>query len=67
VLASTTTTFTVDDEGDSSSLEVTVILGSMLTGLLADDELELLRDSGDGDELELEEQFSSNFSTVGGK
>ncbi len=67
MLASTTTTFTVDDEGDSSSLEVTVILGSMLTGLLADDELELLRDSGDGDELELEEQFSSNFSTVGGK
>jgi hypothetical protein len=67
VLASTTTTFAVDDEGDSSSLEVTVILGSTLTGLLADDELELLRDSGDGDELELEEQFSSNFSTVGGK
>ncbi len=66
MLASTTTT-AVDDEGDSSSLEVTVVLGSTLTGLLAGDELELLRDSGDGDELELDEQFSSNFSTVGGK
>jgi hypothetical protein len=51
---------------DSSSLEITmdVVLASTLTGLLADEEHELLRDSGDGEELE---QLSSNFSTMVGK